>query len=112
MSATRWPASCHNRFEISCPLSPSWTRLRGAESSQALPEAFAARAAETSRSAAVDAAGQPILEVRGLSRRFGGIVAVDRLSFAVQAGTIHGLIGPNGAGKTTTFNVISGYYAP
>ncbi|MCP4316431.1 MAG: ABC transporter ATP-binding protein [Hyphomicrobiales bacterium] len=55
---------------------------------------------------------QPILEVRDLSRHFGGLVAVDKLNFSVQLGTIHGLIGPNGAGKTTTFNVISGFYAP
>ncbi len=54
----------------------------------------------------------PILEVRRLSRRFGGLTAVDNLSFEVEEGRIHGLIGPNGAGKTTTFNVISGYYAP
>jgi branched-chain amino acid transport system ATP-binding protein len=60
----------------------------------------------------VDENVQPILEVRGLSRHFGGLVAVDNLSFAVKPGTVHGLIGPNGAGKTTTFNVISGYYAP
>ena len=44
--------------------------------------------------------------------RFGGLVAVDGLSFQVEAGEIRGLIGPNGAGKTTTFNVISGFYAP
>ncbi len=55
---------------------------------------------------------EPILEVRELSRRFGGIVAVDKLNFSVTPGTIHGLIGPNGAGKTTTFNVVSGFYAP
>lgn len=53
-----------------------------------------------------------ILEIDGLTMRFGGLVAVDGLSFSVQEKTIHGLIGPNGAGKTTTFNAISGYYKP
>jgi branched-chain amino acid transport system ATP-binding protein len=53
-----------------------------------------------------------ILEVERLSRRFGGLAAVDDLSFRVEPGEIRGLIGPNGAGKTTTFNVISGFNAP
>lgn len=53
-----------------------------------------------------------ILEVRGLTMRFGGLTAVDSLGFSVEEGAIHGLIGPNGAGKTTTFNVVSGLYAP
>ncbi len=57
-------------------------------------------------------AEQPILEIRNLMRRFGGLTAVDGFSFNVMPGTIHGLIGPNGAGKTTTFNVISGFYPP
>lgn len=55
---------------------------------------------------------RPILEVQGLSRRFGGLTAVAGVSFSLGAGEIRGLIGPNGAGKTTTFNVISGFYPP
>ncbi|MBC6405647.1 MAG: ABC transporter ATP-binding protein [Rhodospirillales bacterium] len=53
-----------------------------------------------------------LLEVRGVTRRFGGLLAVNDLSLTVEAGSIHGLIGPNGAGKTTTFNIISGFYTP
>ncbi len=54
----------------------------------------------------------PLLEVQSLTRRLGGLKAVDGLSLQVRPNTIHGLIGPNGAGKTTTFNLISGFYAP
>jgi branched-chain amino acid transport system ATP-binding protein len=49
-----------------------------------------------------------LLELRRVSRRFGGLVAVADLSMAVRPGSIHGLIGPNGAGKSTVFNLISG----
>ncbi|MFB5083713.1 ABC transporter ATP-binding protein [Symbiobacterium thermophilum] len=53
-----------------------------------------------------------LLELRQVTMRFGGIVAVDRLDLAVEEGTIHGLIGPNGAGKSTVFNLISRIYDP
>jgi branched-chain amino acid transport system ATP-binding protein len=53
-----------------------------------------------------------ILSVEGLSMRFGGIVAVNDLSFAAQRRKITALIGPNGAGKTTVFNCITGFYKP
>ncbi len=53
-----------------------------------------------------------MLEARELSKRFGGVVAVDRCSLALEAGRITGLIGPNGAGKTTLFNMVAGALAP
>ncbi len=54
----------------------------------------------------------PILEIRDVTMRFGGVTAIDRLSFEVHRGQIYGLIGPNGAGKTTIFNNITGNYIP
>ncbi len=54
----------------------------------------------------------PLLEVKGVTRRFGGIVALDDVSFDAEEGEIVGLIGPNGAGKTTAFNVITRLYRP
>ena len=57
-------------------------------------------------------AGAILLEVHGLSRRFGGVLAVGNLDLTVTSGEIVGLIGPNGAGKTTAFNLIAGFHAP
>jgi branched-chain amino acid transport system ATP-binding protein len=53
-----------------------------------------------------------LLEVENVTKRFGGIVALDGVSFAAEPGEIVGLIGPNGAGKTTAFNVITRLYTP
>lgn len=55
---------------------------------------------------------EPLLSAKDLTVRFGGVLAVDKVSFDVQAGEIFTLIGPNGAGKTTVFNLISRIYTP
>jgi branched-chain amino acid transport system ATP-binding protein len=54
----------------------------------------------------------PILEAKGLSKRFGDFVAVKNVDIRVREGSIHALIGPNGAGKTTVFSLLSGFTAP
>jgi ABC-type branched-subunit amino acid transport system ATPase component/ABC-type branched-subunit amino acid transport system permease subunit len=58
------------------------------------------------------AQGGVILEVRGLSKAFGGLRAVDDVGFAVRQGEVLGIIGPNGAGKTTVFNLLNGFLRP
>jgi len=55
---------------------------------------------------------QPLLQVKGLVKRFGGLTAVDQVSFEVPAGRILGVIGPNGSGKTTLFANVSGFLTP
>jgi branched-chain amino acid transport system ATP-binding protein len=54
----------------------------------------------------------PLLQLEGVTQRFGGLVALDALDFSIEAGSIVAMIGPNGAGKSTVFNLITGIYAP
>jgi branched-chain amino acid transport system permease protein len=82
----------------------------------ALPTPAAATTASAAQLAALPqrarpAAGTPVLQVKGLHMRFGGLVAVADMSLDVAAGEILGLIGPNGAGKSTLFNLVSGVQA-
>jgi ABC-2 type transport system ATP-binding protein len=58
------------------------------------------------------APGSPIIEIRGLTKRFGGLVAVDHLDLTVERGEIFGLVGPDGAGKTTTLRMLCGLMDP
>jgi branched-chain amino acid transport system permease protein len=73
------------------------------------PAQFSGRAAELTLAPAASEAPMA-LEVQSLSKHFGGLKAVDDVSFSVKRGAVHALIGPNGSGKTTTLNVLSGLY--
>ena len=72
-----------------------------------------ARRRSRGRDQAADRAmSEPVLRTEKLTKRFGGLTAVDNLSFSLAGGRLHAIIGPNGAGKTTFFNLISGLLPP
>ena len=83
------------------------SRRRAAAPTRAAPPAVPGDSREPVRRI-----GPAVLETRGLTRAFGGLVAVNEVDFAVRAGEIRAVIGPNGAGKTTLFNLITGVLAP
>jgi branched-chain amino acid transport system ATP-binding protein len=88
-----------------------------AEVERMTPEERAAHNAAVAEVVAPDreikaAVGETLLELREVTQRFGGLVALDSVSFDIKRGEILGLIGPNGAGKTTCFNVMTGVYRP
>ena len=60
----------------------------------------------------MSSAAAPLLDIRNLSKAFGGVLAIEGLEMQVQRGAVHSVIGPNGAGKTSLINMLSGVYRP
>jgi branched-chain amino acid transport system permease protein len=92
----------------------AWRRRRApaAVDEQGEPEEFAPAPPVAFSAPKVAADNSPILEVRQLVCRFGGLTAIDDLEMSVRRGTVHALIGPNGSGKSTFINLVTGVYRP
>ena len=90
---------------------PNETSGRHADVDIAGVDTVVAEAAAPERDIAVKV-GDDLVEVKNLTMRFGGLLALDDISFTIKRGEILGLIGPNGAGKTTCFNAMTGVYKP
>jgi branched-chain amino acid transport system permease protein len=92
----------------------AWRRRRApaAVDEQGEPEELAPAAPVTFSAPKVATDNSPILEVRQLVCRFGGLTAIDDLEMSVRRGTVHALIGPNGSGKSTFINLVTGVYKP
>lgn len=84
----------------------------GTHASELVPQLSQEEIEEERRAAAARREQPPILEVKGLTKAFGGLLAVNSVSFTVPKGEILGIIGPNGAGKTTLFDLINGFQRP
>ncbi|MGB7256760.1 MAG: branched-chain amino acid ABC transporter ATP-binding protein/permease [Pseudolabrys sp.] len=89
-----------------------WERVVGKEAAQAPTPTLAATVADTTPRTRAPLTGKVILEAKDLTKRYGGLTAVDKVSFEVVEGEIRALIGPNGAGKTTFFNMLAGTIPP
>ncbi|NIH83994.1 ABC transporter ATP-binding protein [Amycolatopsis granulosa] len=88
-----------------------------AEVARMSPEELAEHEAEVADTVAIDrdirvGVGETLMELRDVTLKFGGLTALDSVSFGIRRGEILGLIGPNGAGKTTCFNAMTGVYRP
>jgi branched-chain amino acid transport system permease protein len=88
------------------------THLPDAASLPAPPAGSVRRPADQPTSTTTSAKGDAVVAVEGVHMSFGGVRALNGISFAVERGSIHALIGPNGAGKTVLLNVLTGYYPP
>jgi branched-chain amino acid transport system permease protein len=89
-----------------------WQRRRPADSPPIVATAVRAAALTSSRVSENPGRGRRLLELDGVTKSFGGLVAVNDVSLGVDDGEILGIIGPNGAGKTTLFNVMNGFFPP
>lgn len=90
-----------------------WERMVGTSAASAMAPSIAKAApAQVAPRKPPPLTGKPILEAKGLSKHYGGLTAVDNVSFQVVEGEIRALIGPNGAGKTTFFNMLAGAIPP
>jgi len=89
-----------------------WPQLFARSRHSELAATAAPSPVSTPKAAPAAASGDVILSVRGISKSFGGLKAVQDVSFDVKRGSILGIIGPNGAGKTTAFNLLNGFLRP
>ncbi len=83
-----------------------------ATTTAAATEETAKPKAASRKKGAIDRSGPPAIDLKGVTRKFGAVTAVNDVTFEVPDGSVFGLIGPNGAGKTTTFSMLAGYLAP